>query len=488
MTTTIPSGMVTKPRRRLLRVIVRGLLLLVAVIGLYMAYLAYDDWQGRREWVEACAEADRLDPGWRWEELLAGMPAIPDEQNSAVRILAAQRLLPYGWPAAPKLGAARNYRTAPQVRLSPAVIGDLRAALADIEPAVAEARAVANLPRGRIPPPASLSESLGPHSTENWFEYFTPVKWVLDPLVHRQVEDGELDDALVSVRAMVYASRPLAETPVMMTVLLAQADRFIAAMAIERIVAQGEPSPAALDSQRRILEEDLNRALFLNALRGQRGLLEELFRARDEGRVSREQITKSGMFSASPLPAKMTGWTAIDTWIHAIWGTDLRRSSAAANLRQWNWTIERLKESPDALQAHAKEWNDIRAGLPRSARNHFTNLARFISDFAVDDANFRAAVVALAAEHFRQVRGRWPARLDELVPEFLTAVPRDPQDLQPLRLARLADGIAIYSVGPDGKDDGGDVGAGMATTLKGRDIGIRLWDADKRHLPPAETK
>jgi hypothetical protein len=453
-----------------------------------MAYPAYDDWQGRRDWVAACAEADRLDPGWRWEELLAGMPAISDEQNSAVRMLAAKRLLPQGWPGMAKLAAARSYRTAPQVRLSPAVIGGIRAALADIEPAVAEARAVANLPFGRIPPPASLSESLGPQSSANWFEYFTTVRWVLDPLVHRQVEDGELDDALVSVRAMAYASRPLAETPVMMTVLLAQAERFMAAMAIERALAQGEPSPVALDSLRRILEEDVNRPLFLNALRGQRAALEELIRALDEGRVSREQITKSGLFSASPFPAKLTGWTALDTWIHAIWGTDLRRSSAAANLRQWNWTIERLKESPDGLQAHVKEWNDIRAGLPRSARNHFTNLPRFVSDFAIDDATFRAAVVALAAEHFRQVRGRWPAKLDELVPEFLTAVPRDPQDLQPLRLARLADGIAIYSVGPDGKDNGGDVGAGMSTTIKGRDIGIRLWDADKRHLPPAETK
>src|SRR5689334_1260031 len=75
---------------------------------------------------------------------LAKMPAVPDEQNSAVRLLAANRLLPYGWPAGPKLGAARSYRTPPQLRLSPAVVSALRAVLDEAAPAVAEVRMVAD--------------------------------------------------------------------------------------------------------------------------------------------------------------------------------------------------------------------------------------------------------------------------------------------------------------------------------------------------------
>jgi hypothetical protein len=484
-TTTASPTVATKPRRRLLRLIVRGLLVVVAVIGLYLAYLAYEEWRARREWVEACAEADRLDPGWRWEELIAKMPAVPDEQNSAVRLLAAERLLPQRSPVAPLPPAiATRYRqTPPTQRLSRTVADGLRSALGGIAPAVAESRSVAKYSIGYIPPPPSLSSSLVQSRREVAFEYFHPVKWVLDPLLHVQLEDGDLDEALVTVRAMVYASRPLAESPALLNVVVATAERYIAAMCLERVLAQGEPSPEALDALRRVLEPELERPLFLNAFRGSRAVLEELVRALDEGRITKAEIARAGHLADPWFRGKITGWAALDEWIREVAGTDLRRSTSVAMLRQWNWAIERLKESPDALRAHADEWDRRRAGLPRTAEAMVKMLARCASDFAIDDAYFRAAIVALAAEHFRQVRGRWPEKLGELVPEFVTALPRDPQDLQPLRLARLADGIAIYSIGPDGKDDGGDVGQGMSTNIKGRDIGIRLWDVDKRRQP-----
>jgi hypothetical protein len=66
-------------------------------------------------------------------------------------------------------------------------------------------------------------------------------------------------------------------------------------------------------------------------------------------------------------------------------------------------------------------------------------------------------------------------------------VPTDLYDGQPLRLRRLDDGLVIYSVGPDGKDDGGKldrqnpVGPGM-------DLGFQLWDVAKRRQPPAPPK
>ena len=106
--------------------------------------------------------------------------------------------------------------------------------------------------------------------------------------------------------------------------------------------------------------------------------------------------------------------------------------------------------------------------------------AGFVSQRRESEALLRSAVAALSAERFRRGHGRWPATLNELVPELLAAVPCDPFDLQPLRLARHADGIVIYSVGPNGTDDGGDVGAGTPTWDTPRDIGLRLWDVNKR--------
>ena len=41
------------------------------------------------------------------------------------------------------------------------------------------------------------------------------------------------------------------------------------------------------------------------------------------------------------------------------------------------------------------------------------------------------------------------------MPEYLAAVPNDPEDGAPLRFKRQPDGVIVYWIGPDGTDDGG---------------------------------
>lgn len=63
---------------------------------------------------------------------------------------------------------------------------------------------------------------------------------------------------------------------------------------------------------------------------------------------------------------------------------------------------------------------------------------------------------ALALERFRNAQHRYPEKLDELVPQFLPALVNDPMDGQPYRYRRTPEGrYLIYSVGLNGKDDGG---------------------------------
>jgi hypothetical protein len=64
------------------------------VAGLLYGGLWLDRWLEDRDWRAACADADRLDPGWRWDDLLAARPNPPDDRNAAVRILAVQSALP----------------------------------------------------------------------------------------------------------------------------------------------------------------------------------------------------------------------------------------------------------------------------------------------------------------------------------------------------------------------------------------------------------
>jgi hypothetical protein len=70
-------------------------------------------------------------------------------------------------------------------------------------------------------------------------------------------------------------------------------------------------------------------------------------------------------------------------------------------------------------------------------------------------AYVRAAETAIAVERFRLAHGKLPEKLDELVPQFLSAVPSDPFDGQPLRYHRLDKGYLIYSIDSDGEDNGG---------------------------------
>ncbi len=119
------------------------------------------------------------------------------------------------------------------------------------------------------------------------------------------------------------------------------------------------------------------------------------------------------------------------------------------------------EESPAEDEAPAM------AGLRRMGRfaraRHWLSLTilpamdRFAEKGAQTDCHVEMTVAAVALKRYRLKHGQWPAKLDELVPEFLPAVPRDWMDGRPLRYRLNPDGTyTLYSVGRDGQDDGGD--------------------------------
>ena len=85
------------------------------------------------------------------------------------------------------------------------------------------------------------------------------------------------------------------------------------------------------------------------------------------------------------------------------------------------------------------------------------SLQPFVDAIGCGTARRDLARTAVAIERFRLAHGRPPGTLGELVPELLRAVPNDPFDGAPLRWVSTADGYRVYSVGPDGIDQGGDV-------------------------------
>ena len=76
----------------------------------------------------------------------------------------------------------------------------------------------------------------------------------------------------------------------------------------------------------------------------------------------------------------------------------------------------------------------------------------------VEKARMRhtTALVAIAATEFRVAHDSLPEKADSLVPDFLPSLPKDAFLKESrLRYSNKDDGVAIYSIGPNGKDDGG---------------------------------
>jgi hypothetical protein len=99
------------------------------------------------------------------------------------------------------------------------------------------------------------------------------------------------------------------------------------------------------------------------------------------------------------------------------------------------------------------------------------------------EARHAAATALVAATRQRLASGQLPDALETIDHEWLAAMPADPYtgttltDRQPLR-SRSADGaLVVWSVGPDGEDDGGPVPAGADAVEGNDDIGLRLESA-----------
>ena len=84
------------------------------------------------------------------------------------------------------------------------------------------------------------------------------------------------------------------------------------------------------------------------------------------------------------------------------------------------------------------------------------NFSKAVPTLILAECNRRMALLRIAAERFRRKHGRYPGRAEELVPEYLAAVPLDPLDGKPMRYRIGEDGKPLlYSVGLDGVDNGG---------------------------------
>jgi hypothetical protein len=300
-----------------------------------------------------------------------------------------------------------------------------------------------------------------------------------------------LDAALSGVRAILNVARSTGDEGLDTTGLVRNAIRSIAVGQIERVLAQGQPGADALAATQRLVELELAEPLLATLVRGERAYFDFLIEQWETGSLSNEDMgllfeDVAGKFQGGPQKTTPTGNEALDKWLHHYFAIDWGRHDFADILRYHTRLAVAAAQPPDTRSSAWNEDEKGRAELRPGVRNAaIVDVWQFvIESHQRCEAQLAAAATALAAERFRQDQGRWPASLRELVPAYLSEVPIDLFDGQRLRLKRVDDGLVIYSVGKDGEDNGGDVHPQLdQMKWQPDDVGLKLWDADKRRQP-----
>jgi hypothetical protein len=469
---TIGASPPTRRRRRLPWRLL-AVLVLVAV-GVPALAWAYTSWRTAVEVAAALAETDQLDPRWRLADVLADRPALADAENSALQTAKVMKVLDA--PAVQVSDAVYECARGlgPTVALTPDLHASLREALEKHPEALIEARKLRTLPHGR-PQTKYAADFISTRITaiRNAREVCT----LLHCDVFVNADEDEFDAALQSAHAMLNAARSLGDEVFAMAFLVRLSCLNLTIDAVERVLAQGVASGDRLAEVQEAFQAELAESALLNALRGERGGLDQAIQLLDEGKLS---PALTAVLTGMPRPPGAGRWLQdrMPSRMRVDRAAFLRRMNALVELarlpverqaREIDRVAKQLEESPAPF---LRLQRSLRSALPANLRLH---------------ANLRCTVAALAAERYRLKHGVWPKSLDALVEAgLLPAVPRDPYDGEPLRTQYAGGNLVIYSIGRDHIDNGGTIQRYLENVIgrfeppEGTDLGVRLWEPSRR--------
>jgi hypothetical protein len=477
------------PARRSWRkyLILAGLLILVPVLLGVGTGIALHI-QGKSKLRQALAEADELDPGWRLDDLESRRATFPDAANSALVVRAAAKLLPKPWPDWSSVEKGMDPDRAAELRqeldngfegspppqlLDEGQLAPIRGELRRVAPAVKEALRLAEMPHGRY--------------VVGWSPFFfaspTPhiddiglLRRLLGYEVMLRAKDRDFDGALNACHALLNVGRSLGDEPMLSSQLQRVACSMQAVQHLERALAQGQPSDRALAGLQQALAEEAEETLLLYGLRGERIASDTVMRMLVNGPGPSFKAMQAMLGDAA------RGQTAAfdDTRLVMAFGSMPQQHASILHLM--NEIVEAAKLPPVQQQERLRQFDaEFKVHPPPAlARLLVPSVLKIGEACGRYCAQLRCAAAALAMERYRQAQGRWPDKLDALAPKYLVEVPDDPFDGKPLRLRRFAEGIVVYSVGPDAVDDGGVIDRKGGP---GTDVGVRVWDVRHRRQP-----
>jgi hypothetical protein len=286
---------------------------------------------------------------------------------------------------------------------------------------------------------------------------------LLATAVKAEAAGGNVDLALADCRRM-YALGGHANTPaILINGLIAIAIDNLASKSVAEVLplvsAKAQVEAFAAPDPRAPMR------VMARALRGEEAYGLAMFCDIGSGYYPPQYANSNGSMGTSPL--RRSGGAAVWIW----WVQD--------DVMIYRNYFQRLQQMmPQAYYQTAAERNEVAAELQPGKRRGVMSAMLMPSllrelELTAETQTFREEVaLALAATGYRLDHGTYPATAEALVPAYMDTIPLDPFDGQPLRFKKNDDGsITIYSVGPDGKDDGGQI---ERTKTKPLDTGFIL--------------
>jgi hypothetical protein len=441
---------------------------------------------------DAMTAADRDNPYWRLDDLMAHREELPDAENSALVLGQVVELVPDEWPEAPasSAGSSPNAKSAAAVafeqldalasniRPDDTVTSVLKAELNKHAKALELARWVAGYKRGRhelVVPPIVAETKL--RETQE----ARRVARLLAADAALRAEEGNLDGALESCRAILATARSIGDEPILISALVRFSIDSLAITSIARVLGQGELSDAALAELAALVFDEYVQPAWLTAINGERALCDEQLRRVESGEVGLSKL----------LP----GGTAYHVIINVTGGLKGERAFA---LEVMNEAVAIARRPTFEQLALTEKWETKNSELFwKGWRRPFSaSLALQVvpSLYAANVAYLRsraamaAAAIVIAAERQRLRTGKWPVSIEEIDRSILPRAQADPFSGEPFRVEHQNGEFVVYTIGRNGKDEHG-VDEPKLRYQGGRDdIGARVWDVNLRRQPAVASK
>ena len=236
------------------------LILTVLFIASLVGWYFYNRYHLDVELQEAIAETDRLDPGWRLEDIERRRAALPDDQNAAIPIKAAVQFIKSQWSANSDFDQlAKLY---PPTRIEQGLMQKLRESLRPYQPAAALATQAISLKSGHYVLPTKRLGPFEPHVTDiqnlgTFLSYFAMI----------QIEDEDFEGAWQTALAILACDRSLGE-PTSFTFRVRMELRSLASITFQRCSAQGVVSDASLSFASKQIANSMSEPIVYDEMRG----------------------------------------------------------------------------------------------------------------------------------------------------------------------------------------------------------------------------